>query len=122
LRQPQPNKMNNINTDKIINDIEKQDIKVVEIGYADLKSIELKGNLESFIATVKVFNENVVFYQNYSFSDDDFLYESDETIFGECDDQPDEDGIDLIQFLPALEEYKSYIGQTSFLIFRVFIK
>jgi hypothetical protein len=112
--------MESINAGDIISTIEAHSIKVVSIGYADLKSIELKGNLESFIATIKAFNENIVFMQEFSFDKEDFLHEPDEPILGEYDQPPGENTINLTQFLPALEDYKKYVGQTSFLFFRVF--
>jgi hypothetical protein len=115
-----PKEMNVFNTDEIISNIESQGIKVISIRYADFKSIELKGDLGSFIATAKAFNENVVFFQDFSFDQDDFFLEINESILGEYATPASEDGINLIQFLPALEEYKNYVGQTSSIILRVF--
>lgn len=114
--------MDNINTDEIISNIEAQGIKVVSISYADFKSIQLEGNLENFIATTKAFNENVVFLQSFSFDADDFFQELNKPVLGEYDEPPSESEIDLTQFLPELKEYKSHIGKTSLLIFRVFYK
>lgn len=114
--------MENIDTDEIINNIEAQGIKVVSVGYANFKSIELRGSLEDFIATAKAFNENVIFLQSFSFGEDDFLCEFEKPILGEYDEPPSEDGINLAQFLPELKEYENHIGKTNLLIFRVFYK
>ncbi len=88
--------MEKINTGEIISNLEAKNIKIVPIGYAELKSIHLKGDLDNFIATAKAFNENVVFVQEFSFDDDDFLHEPDTAILGEYDEPASEDGINLI--------------------------
>lgn len=111
-----------INTNEIVSDIEAKGIKVIPIGYAKSNATELKGNLENFITTAKAFGDNIVFLQEFSFDNESFLHEPDEEILGEYDEPAGEDGINLTQFLPELEDYRKYIDQTSFLIFRVFYK
>lgn len=114
--------METINIGEIISDIEANGIKVIPTGYAKSNSADLKGNLDSFIATAKAFNENVIFMSEFSFDNESFFHEPHGAILGEYDEPASEDGINLTQFSPELEDYKSYIGQTSFIIFRVFYK
>ena len=54
--------------------------------------------------------------------EDDFLQEIKKPALGEYNDPPNDAGINLTQFLPGLAEYRSYLEQTSLLIFRVFYK
>jgi hypothetical protein len=111
-----------ININETISTIEAQGIKVIQIDYSEAKSTRLKGGLDDFIAAVKVFDEKVVFLQDFSFDDEDFFHEPKNPVLGEYDEEPSENGINLTQFLPELSEYKSYLEQTSALIFRVFYK
>ena len=67
--------MKSINISKITDSIEAQGIKVISIGYTELKSIQLKGALDSFIATVKAFNETVILIQDFLFDENDFFHE-----------------------------------------------
>ena len=114
--------MKNINISEIISTIETQGIKVIQIDYSEAKSTRLKGGLDDFIATVKAFDEKVVFLQDFSFDEEDFFHELKKPVLGTYDEEPSESGINLTQFLPELLEYKSYLDQTSALIFRVFYK
>lgn len=115
--------MESINIAEIINKIENQGIKVISIGNTHLNKVtRLEGDLETFIQTAKAFNENVVFMQDFSFSANDFFYKSDKPILGEYETLPNEEGIDLKQFVPLLADYESYIEQISSLFFRVFYK
>lgn len=114
--------MKSINISETISHIEAQGIKVIPIDYSEAKSTRLKGDLDDFLAAVKAFNETVVFLQDFSFDEDDFFHEIDKPVLGEYDDPPGENGINLTQFLPELDEYKNYLEQTSMLIFRVFYK
>jgi hypothetical protein len=115
-------KMNTINMSEVINIIETEGIKVIPIGYGKSNSNELKGSLEDFIAAAKAFEEPIVFLQEFPFDNESFLHEAQGEILGEYDEPANENGIDLTQFLPKLKDYKKYIEQTSFLIFRVFYK
>lgn len=113
--------MNVIKVEEIVSYLDSKGIHVVLLSHWDIKSTgHLKGDLDSFIAAAKLFNESIVFVQEFSLDEDDLFYKPDDPILGEYEQPSSEDGINLIQFLPALEEYKKYIGQTSFLIFRVF--
>lgn len=114
--------MKTVNIDEIKSDMEMRGIKIIPIGYSKSNAIELKGDLEDFIATVKAFGESIVFLQEFPFDSESFLHEQDEEILGEYDQPASEDGINLTQFLPELENYRKYLDQTSFLIFRVFYK
>lgn len=114
--------MQGINIDEITSDLETKEIKVIPVGYNELKSIQLKGDLDSFVTTVKALNESVVFMQSFSFDEDDFLHEIKKPILGEYSDPPKDNEINTKQFLPELAEYENYFEQTSLLIFRVFYK
>lgn len=114
--------MKNLDIDEISGSIEAQGIKVVAIDHSELRSIQLKGGLDNFIASVKSFDEKVAFLQDFSFDGEDFLYKIKKTVLGEYNNQPGENGIDLIQFLPELAAYEKYIGQTGFIILRVFYR
>ena len=114
--------MKSINISEIISTIEAQGIKVIQIDYSEAKSTRLKGGLDNFIAAVKAFDEKVIFLQDFSFDEEDFFHELKEPVLGDYDEELGENGINLTQFLPELGEYKSYLEQTSALIFRVFYK
>lgn len=113
--------MKSLDISEMVGSIEAQGIKVVVIDYSELKSTGLKGGMDDFIAAVKAFDEKVVFLQDFSFDEEDFLHEI-KNVFGDYDNQPTENGIDLIQFLPEIADYKKYIGQTSSIILRTFYK
>lgn len=115
-------RMQSINVDEITNDLEAKEIKVISVGYNELKSIHLKGDLDSFVTTVKALNENVVFIQSFSFDEDDFFHEIKKPVLGEYSNPPEDKEINLKQFLPELADYESYFEQTSLIIFRVFYK
>lgn len=121
--------MKQIEIDEIKNLLESSGLHVVEIDYTDLKSATyLKGSLEDFISAAKAINETVVFLEDFPFGEDHFFYEPNGEILGEyeqamsAEDEEQNAGINLAQFLPSLEEYKSRVGQTNFASFRIFYK
>jgi len=114
---------------ELVNHIQAKGIQIICIEYSNVKStIHLKGNLESFFAAINALNKTAVFMQEFSFDEDDFFHEPDTKVLGEYGQfiegksKYQNSGINLIQFLPQLEEYKSYIGQTSCLLFRIFFE
>ncbi len=103
---------------------------VVHLDGSELKAATnyLKGDLQTFVAAVKALNENVVFVQIIVLSEIDFYYEPENEILGEYQISEDDGDlssgkrINLIQFSGDLSEFRKYIDQTHFLLFRVFFK
>lgn len=124
------NSVNLINTDEIVEQLQSKAITVVRLDGFDAKGATnyIKGDLEDFITAAKALNENVVFLSEVLLSENDFFHEPNAEILGEYEQSPvaDEEepieGINLIQFSTTLGEYEEYIGQTHFLLFRLFFK
>lgn len=121
---------NIINTDEIVEQLQSKAITVVRLDSFDSKGATnyIKGGLEDFTSAAKALNENVVFLSEVLLSENDFFHEPNAEILGEYEqssvagEEEPSDGINLIQFSTTLGEYKQYIGQTHFLLFRLFFK
>jgi hypothetical protein len=118
--------INELNSEELFSILKANGLNVIRISetsYDD--SMIMDGNLEDFINSAKVLNENTVFVRIRKLEDEDFYYDidSDENIpdgiYTELRNAPP---VGLVTVLPELRSYKKYLNKEGAFLLSIFAK